>query len=160
MAGQEEERGGLAATVEHLVRARLMDAAERARDEFRARQEEALRRNPERLLEAVLSQAKQVTGTASSADGSVQVTVDYLGMPTRLESARDVDARAILSAVQLAASRARDEVRGLYTPLVEAKIIDDYPGLLPQSMKPVVPTVAPAVEEDEPAEPVFREDAW
>ncbi|SDX05917.1 hypothetical protein SAMN05421504_102175 [Amycolatopsis xylanica] len=137
-----------------------MDPVAQGRAEFRARQEEALRRNPERLLEAVLSQARQVTGSASSADGSVQVTVDYLGMPTRLESARDADAGVILRAVQLAASRARDEVRGLYTPLVEAKIIDDYPGLLPQAAKPAEPAAEPVVEEDEPAEPVFREDAW
>jgi hypothetical protein len=85
---------------------------------------------------AAKEQALEVTGEASSPDGSVRATVDAGGMLTDLvltDRARRMPGLAgvITTVTQEAAARARAAVRETYEPLRREGIVRGMPVLLP-----------------------------
>ncbi|MFD1152327.1 YbaB/EbfC family nucleoid-associated protein, partial [Saccharothrix hoggarensis] len=79
-------------------------------DEFREQQVRALRRNSAKVMAEAVARSREITGTATSPDGSVRAVVDSTGMLTSLElgpARRDHAALAaqVTAAVQRAAAR-------------------------------------------------------
>ncbi|HEX8864040.1 MAG TPA: YbaB/EbfC family nucleoid-associated protein [Lentzea sp.] len=134
-------------------------------EQLREKAMNALRRKPGKVLADTLARAREITGTATSPDGSIRVTVDSTGMLTQLDlgTSRLDNAsltRQITAAVQRAAARARSEVRNLYATLVDSRIIDELPEWLPDAPHiAAVPEIRKEVVEDE-REPRLSEDAW
>lgn len=134
-------------------------------DEFREMHVRALRRNSAKVMADTLARAREITGTASSPDGSITVVVDSTGMLTSLDLGTSRHANATLitqvtAAIQKAAARARAEVRNLYATLVDGGVIDELPDWLPEPPHVTPPPVAPPAQEEEPPEPRLSEDAW
>lgn len=95
-------------------------------------------------LRAAREQALEVTGEASSPDGSVRATVDAGGMLTDLvltaKALRTADLAGLITTVtQEAAGRARAAVRETYEPLRGEGIVRGMPVLLPEPAQPTQP---------------------
>ncbi|TDV53740.1 YbaB/EbfC family nucleoid-associated protein [Actinophytocola oryzae] len=95
-------------------------------------------RRRKEALRGAEQQALQATGTASSPDGEVQVTVDAGGMVTGLELTRAALRRnpgdlaaLVTSVIQEAAGQARAAVRDVYEPLRGEGIVRGIPVLMP-----------------------------
>ncbi|WP_447009310.1 YbaB/EbfC family nucleoid-associated protein [Saccharothrix hoggarensis] len=136
-------------------------------DEFREQQVRALRRNSAKVMAEAVARSREITGTATSPDGSVRAVVDSTGMLTSLElgpARRDHAALAaqVTAAVQRAAARARAEVRNHFALLVDAGVIDELPDWLPEPPHvAAAPAAPPRPADEEPVhQPKLSEDAW
>jgi DNA-binding protein YbaB len=119
------------------------------------------RRNETMLV--AQTKAAAVTATATSADGSIRVTVDAGGMLTHLDispAAQGDVARTIVEVVRRATAQARAGVREIYEPLRHEGVLRDPPFLLPDPQPARPPRRTPEPWEDEQQGRVLRDDAW
>lgn len=124
-------------------------------------------------LAAAREQAVAATGSASSSDGSVRVSVDAGGMLTDLvlapgalqQNPRQL-AAVVVQVAQQAAAVARAAVRDVYAPLQNEGVVREAPVLLPEVAAPPPVAAPPArprrqeVADDEFGGPVMKEQGW